>query len=100
MKFHLKLSENILIQSKISVLKYYNWKEINVTIEFCTIFLLDTNFQNCLILISTLENVFFNKFFMGWGSCYSIEYLNLYASDQGTTDKFLEEFVLKRENYL
>ena len=35
-----------------------NKKEINVNIEFCTILLLYTNFQNCLILISTLENVF------------------------------------------
>ena len=56
-KFHLKLSENLLIQSKTSVLKYYNWKGINVNIEFYTIFLLNTNFQNCLILISTLEKV-------------------------------------------
>ena len=37
MKFHLKLSENLLIQSKTDELKYYNWKGINVNIEFCTI---------------------------------------------------------------
>ena len=40
MKLHWKLSENLLIQCK-------------------TILLLNTNFQNCLILISTLKNVFF-----------------------------------------
>ena len=40
-------------------------KGINVNIEFCTILLLNTNFQNCLSLISTPENVFFLTFFGG-----------------------------------
>ena len=61
MKFHLKLSENLLIQSKTSVLKYYNWKGMNIYIEFCTILLLNTNFQNCFIL----KNIFFLITFSG-----------------------------------
>ena len=65
MKFHMKLSENLLIQCKIGVLKYNNWKGINVNIEFCTILLLNTNCQNCLILIFTHENIFFLIPFFG-----------------------------------
>ena len=45
MKFHLKLSENLLIQSKTSVLKYYKWKGINVNIELCKILLLNKIFK-------------------------------------------------------
>ena len=33
-----------LIENLRSALKYYNWKGINVNIEFCTILLLNTNF--------------------------------------------------------
>ena len=74
------------------MLKYYNWKGINVTIEFCTIFLLNIHFQNCLILISILKNVFFLiTFFME--ICYKIEYVSKYPSDLGTTHKFSEKFV-------
>ena len=50
-------------------------------------------FQNCLILISTLENVFFlmTSFFVE--SCYEIGYVYKYLSDLGTTHKFSDEFV-------
>ena len=92
MKFLLKLSENVLIQCKTSVLKYYNWKGINVNIEFCTILLLNTNFQNYLLLISTPENVFFLRTFFFF--FYKIRYVYWYPSDLGTTHKFAEEFVL------
>ena len=77
MKFHLQLSENLLNQCKTGALKWYNWKGIYVNIEFCTILLLNANFQNCLILTSNLENVFFNNFlyvFVG-ESRYKIEYV-------------------------
>ena len=78
MKIYLKFSENLLSQSKTSALKFYNWKGINVNIEFCTILLLNTNFQNYFILISTLENLFvlIISFFLGGGSCYKIEYVS------------------------
>ena len=76
-KFHLSLPENLLIQSQTSLLKYYNWKGINISIEFCTILQLNANSKNCRILISTLENVFFLITFL-MESCYKIEYLNEY----------------------
>ena len=75
MKFHLKLAENLLIQFKTGVLKYYNWKGLNVNIEFCTILLLNTDFQNCLIFISTLENELVLLTFNKCWKCYKIEYI-------------------------
>ena len=85
MKIHLKLSENLLIHSNTSLLQYYNCKGINANIEFTTNLLLKTNFQNCLIFISTIGN-FFITFFVK--SYYKIEYVYLYLSDLGSTQFF------------
>ena len=65
MKFHLKHSENFLIQFKTIMLKDYIWKGINVNIEFCTILLLIHIFKKCRIIISTPKKMFFLITFFG-----------------------------------
>ena len=89
MKFYLKLSENLLILFKIGVLKYYNWKGINVSIGFYTILLLNTNFRNCL-------NVFFLLPFLinfWWEVVFLNRICILIPSDLSTAHKFSGDFV-------
>ena len=66
------LKKNLIDSIQNSCVEVLQLKGNKLNIEFCTIFLLNTHFQNCLILISTLKNVFFLSFFL---RSFKIEYV-------------------------
>ena len=75
MKFHLKLSENLLIQSKTNVLKYYNWKGIKVNIDFFYNFAVKYKFSKLsYTYFHPRKRIFLNNFFLV-ESCFKIEYV-------------------------